>query len=339
VPDRGRVIVAFGVGLAAFEIVLWLRLSGRSNFSDFDQLWVGAQALLNGGNPYEVVPVYGYQRGLHYPLPAEFVAAPFAIFPMEVAHAAFAGVGAAALAFTLAGIGWWPVLAMFTFSTTDAIQLGQWSMLTASVAGLPWLAWLAVVKPTTGAAVALAYFSAPIRGKAFAVNLGVAFALLCGSFLLVPSWPREWLDVLATASRYKPPILYPGGFLLLLAAIRWRRAEGRLLVALACVPQAIALYETVPLALVVRTRREAMVMVAGSLAARLVYPTREWATEAEMYRAHWPILALFCYAPALVMVLRRPNVSADVAPALRDGRSPDESAKISESVADKMGAG
>src|SRR4029078_6587043 len=42
-----------------------------------------------------------------------------------------------------------------------------------------------------------------------------------------------------------------GGPLILLALIRWRRPEARLIAALACVPQTTLLYEAVPLFLVV----------------------------------------------------------------------------------------
>ena len=54
---------------------------------------------------------------------------------------------------------------------------------------------------------------------------------------------------------------------MLLAILRWRRPEARLLIALACVPQSMLLYETVPLFLVPRTFRESALLVALSYVA------------------------------------------------------------------------
>ena len=59
----------------------------------------------------------------------------------------------------------------------------------------------------------------------------------------------------------------PGGAVLLLALIRWRVAEGRLLAALACVPQTIGLYEALPLFLIPTNRWQGYLLAALSYLA------------------------------------------------------------------------
>lgn len=50
-----------------------------------------------------------------------------------------------------------------------------------------------------------------------------------GPPLLLPHWPVDWLDALRGAPHYAPPVQRPGGFLLLLAFLRWRQPEARML--------------------------------------------------------------------------------------------------------------
>jgi hypothetical protein len=102
----------------------------------------------------------------------------------------------------------------------------------------------------------------------------------------------------------------PGGFLLPLALLRWRRPEARLLLALACVPQTPTLNETVPLFLVVQTLPEGLTLMwltiaAAHLVAAIYQGTSDyqgWMTGAGVW-ALWLV-----YLPCLAMVLRRPNV-------------------------------
>ena len=110
------------------------------------------------------------------------------------------------------------------------------------------------------------------------------------------------------ARRTRPHLLRPLGFLLLLGLLRWRRPEGRLLAALCVIPQTTALYETLPLTLLCRNRPQAAVFAALTMLAHLLYllgPQGPWPVGAEYQ--WWVMLALF-YAPALALVLRRPNV-------------------------------
>jgi hypothetical protein len=106
------------------------------------------------------------------------------------------------------------------------------------------------------------------------------------------------------------PVMRPGGFLLLLALLRWRRPEARLLAGLACIPQTPVLYETVPLFLLVTTLKEgALLGILTCASGMLVYAMGsditaydEWMT----LSGRWMVWLV--YLPALAIVLPRPNV-------------------------------
>jgi hypothetical protein len=100
------------------------------------------------------------------------------------------------------------------------------------------------------------------------------------------------------------PVLRPGGWLLLLALIRWRTPEGRLLAALACVPQTGGLYDTLPLFLTIRHRAQGYALAAlGFVPAVLIASMRRHPLPlAEELAREWPTL-LPLYLAALGFVL------------------------------------
>jgi hypothetical protein len=65
-------------------------------------------------------------------------------------------------------------------------------------------------------------------------------------------------------------VFQAGGFVALLGLFRWRRPEARLLVALACVPQTMLLYEALPPFLIPRTIGEVVVLLVASVSAQVV---------------------------------------------------------------------
>ena len=107
------------------------------------------------------------------------------------------------------------------------------------------------------------------------------------------------------------PVTTAGGAFALLALLRWRRPEARLVVALACVPQTPLLYETVPLFLVPSTITEGGVLWLGSWLVVLwnsrsgppVYDLPHLITSARA-------IGWLMYVPCVVMILRRPNAGA-----------------------------
>jgi hypothetical protein len=104
-----------------------------------------------------------------------------------------------------------------------------------------------------------------------------------------------------------PVVARPGGFLLLLALSRWRRPEARLLAAMACVPQTLGLYETLPLFLIPRTRWQGYALAGLSYVAAFAQvaavPRLSGMSLDAMFAARWPFIFVCLYCPALVMVL------------------------------------
>jgi hypothetical protein len=160
------------------------------------------------------------------------------------------------------------------------------------------LSWLLVAKPSIGAALWAAF---PSRA---AVVGGLA--LLAISVALFPAWPGRWADALR-ASQHVAPIMSPGGAILLLALIRWRQPEARLLVGLACIPQTIGLYDTLPLFLIPRSRWQGYALAGLSYVAAFaqaaVVPRHFGMNLEATFAARWPFIFVCLYLPALVMVL------------------------------------
>ena len=80
-----------------------------------------------------------------------------------------------------------------------------------------------------------------------------------------------------------------------------------MLAALAVIPQTMALYGTLPVALVCRDRPQAAGFATLTMVAHLLYllgPQGPWPVGAEY---QWWVLLALVYLPALVLILRRPN--------------------------------
>src|SRR5690606_18650319 len=132
------------------------------------------------------------------------------------------------------------------------------------------------------------------------------------ALLARPDWVLEWIASLRTKEFVSAPITNPGGPLVLLALLRWRRPEARVLAALACVPQTPSVYDLVPLLVIPRTMREVSVLAlltsalfSISVALGPYTSFNDFAHTLERW-AIWVV-----YIPALLMVLRRPNVATD----------------------------
>lgn len=311
---RQRGLVALAAG--ALMALLTYKAYGLAPpmASDFDFVWLGLRAFVHGQDPYRAVADAQVRGPLYYPLPALVALAPLGFTSAGIARIAFAGLGYAALGYAAAGRPGGLFVALFSASAIVAAVGGQWSPLLTAGAVVPWLGALFIAKPGVGLALWCGY---PSRVAVYG-----GFALLCVSLVVMPSWPREWLAVLGNPV-HAPPILRPGGFLLLAALLRWRRPEGRLLAALACVPHVTTLYETVPLFLVPANRYQAYLLLALSYAAAVVSswiaPT---GTLLEQVVGRWPVLLVGLYLPALVMVLRRPNTAPPVSGAAADTLGP-----------------
>lgn len=276
---------------------------------DFTWPWRAARAVLQGMDPYAVIRPTGpfpYDAYFKYPLPAALVAIPFAPLSGEFAAALFVGVSVALLCWALTRDGFARLPILLSGCLLSAVKSAQWSPLLAAALLLsPWSVGLGVVKPNLGAAMLAA------RPSLRAVAVGGA--LLVVSSIVQPTWPAEWLHVLRSGleTHYRAPVaggrgLLVAGPLLVVGLLRWRRPEARMLVALACVPQVPTFYDQLFLLLIARTFRESAVTSLLSAGAYAYLFTQPHLTHDRS--ATWILLAV--YAPALFLVLRRPNEGA-----------------------------
>jgi len=293
---RCGLVLAVGL-ISGFVCWLAYRLPPAST-SDFEQIWLGARAMVAGADPYAVVPATGTHYPLFYPLTAIVVGIPFAALPFGWARVLWAAVSGAAFAAAAFRYGRGLPAALLSANFLNAIIQGQWSPFLIAGAVFPALAWALAAKPSIGAAL---YAAFPTRRAVIA-----GLALVAISLILSPTWPVRWLEALRAAI-HMAPVRAPGGFILLLALIRWRRPEARLLVVLACVPQIIALYDTLPLFLIPRTRWQGYGLAGLSYVAAFgqvaMVPRHPGMPLEAMLADRWPFIFFCLYLPALVMVL------------------------------------
>lgn len=302
-----RLALALLVGTVSAAYVVAYALANPDFVSDFDQVWGAARALLAGDNPYDAVGPgrqYPWRWPLYYPLPAVIVVTPLAPLPVVAARAAFAGVSAALLAWAITrdSFARWPLFLSISFVT--AVELSQWSPLLTAAMLMPSLGWLAVTKPNLGAAMAAQARS----NRALAVLVLGSIALVVASFVILPGWFGRWMELVRSAPHFKAPVTRPLGFLVLLALVRWRRPEARLLAALAIVPQTPTFYDHVFVFAVPRTFRESLLLTCCTFGVFFVIGVN---APLPSFDAWGDLLArttvYLIYLPALVMVLRRPN--------------------------------
>jgi hypothetical protein len=280
-----------------FVVLLYAR-QRPGVISDWDPTWTATKALLQGQSPYAAIQVPPWPNWLLYPLPALLLTVPFTFVPLPLARGIFAAVGAAAFTYAVTRRGRWTLYFLLSGAMLRSWVDVQWPPLLIAAALTPALSWILAVKPTVGFALWSAY---PNRK---AVLGGLLFVAV--SFLVWPGWVHEWLASVARTP-HAPHLYRPGGFLLLLGLLRWRRPEGRLLSCLGLIPQTTALYETLPLALVCRNRVEAAAFATLTMLAHLLFylgPQGGWPVGAEY---QWWVLLILVYLPAIVVVLRRPN--------------------------------
>ena len=307
---RRRAAIAVAVALVAGAYVLWFdaitHQYGQGG-SDFDQLWFAARVLVHGGNPYEAIgPGRAFEWGwpLLYPLPTVIAVVPFAALPVLAARIAFASLSAGLLAFALTERGGGLLVVFLSAAVADAVRAGQLSVLMTAALTVNALAFVFVLKPPLGPAL----LAATPRRRALVVAIAAGLALTAAAFVLRPGWFGDWFNALRGAGHFRAPVLTLGGPLLLLAALRWRRSDARVLLACALVPHTPVVYDVVPLVSLVRNLREGLAFAVLTYAATFAQvsllanlPPDAAATRAAQ------ILNLAIYLPALGLVLTRPN--------------------------------
>jgi hypothetical protein len=294
---RAKVSLAAGLVAGLFVLALYARQQAGV-ISDWDPTWFATKALLRGESPYAAIQVPPWPNWLLYPLPALLVTVPFTYIPLPLARGIFAAIGTAAFTWVITRRHRWTLYFLISGAMLWSWTVVQWPPLLIAAALTPSFSWLLAVKPTLGFALWTAW---PSRK---AVVGGLLFVAI--SLLVRPGWVQEWLASVAKTP-HEPHLLRPGGFLLLLGLLRWRRPEGRLLAALSLVPQTTALYETLPLALLCRNRPQAAGFAGLTMLAHLLYqlgPQGPWPVGAAF---QWWVLLGLVYLPAVVLVLRRSN--------------------------------
>jgi len=295
-----RWILVGGVGAIAAVLTWW---GAALTTSDFAQTWAAGRFLLAGTNPYDAIGPgreFEWRWPYFYPLTAPVAMLPLALAPLRVAEVLFSAMGAGLLAWILTRHSVRnPQLWVFTSLAFVAGGLRvQWSPVLIAAALLPSFGFLLATKPTIGAALLLAY---PSRRAIVGATL---FGLL--TVVMWPWWVPAWLTTNAAgAPHFIAPVMLPGGVLLLLALLKWRRPEARLLAALACIPHTITLYDSIPLFLAVRRSWEGVALSALTYVTYAMLPdTDNLLTPAAATRHLW-----FMYVPCLTFILGRPNVA------------------------------
>lgn len=306
-PRAMRAVFAVGLAVVVGLLVYVYGRNTPTRKSDFDQVWFAAQALWHGQNPYALIgvdKVFTWKWPFYYPLPAVIMVAPLGLLPVLLARAVFAAVSVGALAWALTRDGWSRTPAFVSMSFLVSLQLVQWSPLLAAALLTPALSWVAVAKPNWGLALVAAASSARIWVPLIA---GTALMTLV-AFAVQPGWVRAWWPLVQSAEHFRAPIVYPMGFAMLAALLRWRRPEARLLLVIACLPQTPGFYDALLLFTIPRTWRESWVLVACSyLTFAAMSMFAPWANDAA-WMQDIARLTLWCmYLPCVVMVLRRPN--------------------------------
>jgi hypothetical protein len=296
--------VAVTAALVAWGVV-WSRPQPKA--SDLAPIWASARARLRHQDPYEAVGpgrMYDTDFPQIYPMTAMVAIMPLGLMPLRWADPLFVAVGF--------GLFTWAVtkkrlltpalVALVSLGALMTVQTSQWSLVLTGAALVPVFGWLLVAKPTIG----LALFAAFPRWK---TAIG-CLALLVVSILVWPPWIGEWRATLASAPHVVPPLTRRVGPLVLLALMKWKRADARLLLALACVPHTTAPYETIPLFLIPQTWPQAWILwTLGFVAYVAQWLSGPYASQAAYWASGAEWIVALLYLPCLAMVLCRPNAS------------------------------
>jgi hypothetical protein len=291
----------------------WVRLAGvlavavlfaplaipRGVNTDFDFYWLAAALWRDGLDPYAMRPgdpAWPLPDPIFYPLPTLILVWPLTFLPVRVAALVFAAGAVAGMAWLATRDDRWRlVLLLSSPAFLHAVSYGQWSPYLVVGALVPSAAFLLAAKPTLG--LACFCYRPTWRGVASMAAIGVL------SLALMPDWPLRWLENLNAVRHHPAPIAMPFGWLVLLALLRWRQPEARLLVAMACVPQLLAYADQLPLVLVARTKLEgACLVLTGWLTLLIAVSQPAW-NFVPATAGYYVLLG--CYVPALYLVLRR----------------------------------
>ena len=324
VPMRHRLSVTAIIAVVSM-IYTWVQhryFLGIGSAPDSIVLWRGARMLMEGTNPWssadwatsgalhasqDVAWRIALTEPMYYPMPAVVLWLPLALLPFLAASIVFNGIGACLFTFAVTRDGLHRAWLCGSIPFFIAMRFGQWSPLIAAAFVLPHLGAALLAKPNLGFPV---WIARPTVSATIA-----CLVLLVLPTLVAPWWIEGWLHNVTTemgrATPHPVPLTMFGGagVLLLLAALRWRRAEARLLLAMACLPQLPYWADQLPLLLAARSRREVIGLVLLTLLGMVTW-LGFFVGKGDPTDTMRPISILCTYLPALVLILRRPNVGA-----------------------------
>jgi len=302
---RARLAVALGVALACITILVFDSIASPDAVPDFDHVWFAAKAILEGRDPYQLIGPgreYNYPWSLYYPLTAPTSILPLGFLPLVAARILFVAVPAGLLAYLLTrdGFSRLPLFASGAF--LYSVKTAQWGPLAICGLLIPWLGVFCAAKPNLGLGILA---GARSFGALTRMLLGVMGVVLL-SFVLQPEWPKRWFEVITLAPQPLSVLTLAGGPLLLLALLRWRRWEARMLLLFALVPQTSGAVGALPLMLVPRSSRALTVL--GILSYVPIFFAPQAGQTIEQWARRETLATLFAvYLPLLWLILRMPN--------------------------------
>jgi hypothetical protein len=281
---RWRIAVSAAIGLLSGTFCWFLMMRLHQDAADFRWAIHLAQRVVNGQNPYDTP----FEL---YPLTAAFFALPLLRLTPEVAAGIFWGISSSVLAFGLTRQGYGKLLIFLAYPYWAALLTVQWSPIISAAAFFPLLLPATMAKPQIGLPVFLTRIS--LRGVAACAVLAAI------SLAVMPNWPRLWLRQIGNYDHFFPFLVLPGP-LLLLALVRYRDRDARLLVLAALMPQRW-FCDSFILWLIPQSRREIVWTVFFSWGAGIWrwYHVPYSFTEV----GRWTVI--FLYLPMLAVVLLR----------------------------------
>ena len=309
--SRGSAVVVAAVVALSAAVIAATGAPGELR-PDIDQIWYAARALLDGRNPYDLIGPgreFNYRWHLYYPLPAVLPLTLLAPFPVVVSRVMLAAMGCGLLAYGISRTDARGLVVFLSRAFYVNAWYAQWTPLLVAMWYLPELAALIAAKPSIGVAMlpGVRDWRRARRG------LVMAAALTAIAFLVQPTWLVDWKAAVDTNTHLRPWVAVPGGVLLLLALLRWRRWEAQLLVAFAIIPQTFHPLATLPLVLLpgslfgkatvaALTYLPNWVLVREPFGSRLATATPE-----EMFAMYGTIVLWTVLIPTLFFVLRLPH--------------------------------
>jgi len=258
--------------------------------------------LLNGQNPYTQMPAnlpYPLDSPFFYPLVTAIFSIPFTILEPYTSGALFFGICSAILAFAILNDNWWRWPVFLSPCFFIAASVAQWTPLIMAAALLPPIfRSLSFLKPSLGI---ISFFYRP----SFRAII-IIFVVGMLSLLVLPSWPFDWLRIMRQAGgRYVSPFLFPGGFLLVLALISWKRTEGRTLFAMSVIPRHAYWYDGMLLWLLPSNLKQSLILSLTGWVGYLIWDTsiKNVPDLPSRLNASFVWQSLLLYIPALVMVI------------------------------------